>query len=51
MENSPYADFSNVFIPSGKGTITGILSKDDEGNKILKIRSLEDVNLTQDRCL
>lgn len=46
---SGFADFQAKIIPSGRGTITGILKRNGNDFQLL-IRDLEDVQFTQDRC-
>jgi len=48
--NSGYSDFQNEAIPEGSGTVTGILSKENDGYFIV-IRDLEDVTLDEERCV
>ena len=47
--NSGYSDFQNEFLPSGRGTLTGILLKDGEDIQIV-IRDLGDIEFTEERC-
>lgn len=47
--NSGFSDFQDSVLPSGNGTIVGVLlrDRDDFG---LAIRSLEDITFTEERC-
>jgi hypothetical protein len=47
--NSGYSDFQETQLPSGSGTITGILQKENS-NYYLIIRDLDDVNFVNERC-
>ncbi|MGB5274741.1 MAG: DUF5689 domain-containing protein [Flavobacteriaceae bacterium] len=47
--NSGYADFQALPLPEGKGTISGILQKDNS-NFYLVIRDLNDIQFTNGRC-
>lgn len=47
--NSGYADFQAEILPEGNGSITGILVKDGKNPQLI-IRSLEDVDFTNERC-
>jgi hypothetical protein len=47
--NSGYADFQAEILPSGRGSLIGILLKDNNGFQIV-IRSLGDINFEQIRC-
>ncbi|SNR38556.1 Lamin Tail Domain [Lutibacter agarilyticus] len=49
LRNSGFADFKNELLPEGKGTINAILSNYYDDFQ-LYIRSVDDVNLTEDRC-
>jgi DNA-directed RNA polymerase subunit E'/Rpb7 len=49
LRNSGFADFANVVVPSGKGSVTAIYSIFGQ-DKQLMIRSLEDVKMTDPRC-
>ncbi|MDF0715048.1 DUF5689 domain-containing protein [Muricauda sp. 334s03] len=47
--NSGYADFQSEPLPKTNGTLTAILTKDGDIPQLL-IRTLEDVNFTEERC-
>ncbi len=47
--NSGYADFQAEILPEGNGSITGILVKDGKNPQLI-IRSLEDIDFTNERC-
>lgn len=47
--NSGYSDFQAEILPSGRGSLTGVLLKDNKEFQIV-IRSLEDVNFERERC-
>ena len=47
--NSGYADFQAEPLPGANGTITAILTKDGKTPKLV-IRTLDDVNFTEERC-
>ncbi|WP_318310705.1 DUF5689 domain-containing protein [Flagellimonas crocea] len=47
--NSGYADFQAEPLPETNGTITAILTKDGKTPQLV-IRTLEDVNFTEERC-
>lgn len=47
--NSGYADFQAEILPSGRGSLIGVLLKDNKEFQIV-IRSLEDVNFEHERC-
>ncbi|RIV70780.1 DUF5689 domain-containing protein [Flagellimonas aequoris] len=47
--NSGYADFQSEILPDGNGSITGILVRDGKNPQLI-IRSLEDIDFTNDRC-
>lgn len=49
LRNSGYASFNGEPLPSGNGSVVGVLSKYDETYQ-LYIRDLNDVRLTGDRC-
>tara|TARA_R110002050_G_scaffold94765_1_gene197101 strand:+ start:96757 stop:98193 length:1437 start_codon:yes stop_codon:yes gene_type:complete len=52
MQTSTFSDFKSVIVPQGKGTITGIFSRDfgDDFNVII-VNSVTDVNLdSSERC-
>lgn len=49
MRNSGFADFQEEPLPSGRGSITGILLKD--GNDFhIAIRDLDDIRFIEERC-
>lgn len=47
--NSGFSDFQSELLPSGNGTVTGVLKREEE-DYFLVIRSLEDIDLYQERC-
>lgn len=47
--NSGYSDFQGEVLPSGSGTITGILQKENN-DYFLVIRDLNDINFIEERC-
>ncbi|WP_437396304.1 DUF5689 domain-containing protein [Flagellimonas lutimaris] len=47
--NSGYADFQDELLPESNGTLTAILTKDGDTPQLI-IRTLEDVNFTEERC-
>jgi len=47
--NSGYADFQTEPLPEENGTLTAILTKDGDTPQLI-IRTLDDVNFTEDRC-
>jgi len=49
LVNSGYADFQAEPLPEINGTLTAILTKDGDTPQLL-IRTLEDVNFTEERC-
>jgi len=51
LETSTYADFKDVILPFGKGTISGIVSRDySDDFYVIKINSLEDIDFSEERC-
>ncbi len=50
MRNSGFADFKNELIPEGNGQLTAVMSKFNNDFQVF-IRSTNDVNFDQDRCL
>lgn len=49
LVNSGYADFQTEALPEANGTLTAILTKDGKTPQLV-IRTLEDVNFTEERC-
>ncbi|MHA7829670.1 MAG: DUF5689 domain-containing protein [Flagellimonas sp.] len=49
LVNSGYADFQTEPLPEENGTLTAILTKDGDTPQLI-IRTLDDVNFTEDRC-
>ncbi|MBR9854082.1 MAG: lamin tail domain-containing protein [Algicola sp.] len=49
LVNSGYADFQSEPLPETNGTLTAILTKDGDAPQLI-IRTLEDVNFTDERC-
>lgn len=47
--NSGFSDFQSELLPSGNGTLKGILLREKDVFS-LAIRSLEDINFNEDRC-
>ncbi|MEP3208942.1 MAG: DUF5689 domain-containing protein [Maribacter sp.] len=47
--NSGFSDFRSKLLPSGKGTVVGVLLR-DKNEFSLAIRSLEDINFGEERC-
>lgn len=47
--NSGFSDFYTEILPSGNGSVTGVLQKDGK-NYQLVIRNKEDMNFVNDRC-
>ncbi len=47
--NSGYSNFQAEILPSGSGSLIGVLLKDNKGFHIV-IRSLEDLNFENERC-
>lgn len=50
MRNSGFADFKNELMPEGNGQLTAVMSKFNNDFQVF-IRSTNDVNFDQDRCL
>lgn len=51
LETKSFATFKDVLLPTGNGTIAGVISKTFDGSAlVLKLNDLGAVNLTQDRC-
>ena len=51
LETSAFANFKQNLLPSGTGTIAGIVSKTYNGdNLVLMLNSIDDVNLTGEAC-
>ena len=51
LETSSFANFANDILPSGGGTISGIVSKDYFGdNLVLVLNSVSDVEMIGSRC-
>ena len=51
LETSAFANFKQNLLPSGTGTIRGIVSKTYNGdNLVLMLNSIDDVNLTGEAC-
>ncbi len=47
--NSGFSDFQAALLPQGNGTITGVLTKDNNTFQLV-IRDLDDVDLSMERC-
>ena len=50
MLNSGFSDFQNQILPEGNGSITGVLLRENDKFQ-LAVRSLEDINLEDERCV
>lgn len=51
LETSSFASFKNELLPTGNGTVAGVVSKTFDGSSlILSLNSTDDVNLTGERC-
>jgi len=51
LETSAYANFKQNLLPSGTGTVRGIVSKTYDGDSlVLMLNSIDDVNLTGEAC-
>ena len=51
METSSFANFKNVILPTGGGTVSGVITKTFNGSDlVLALNSIEDVNLTGSVC-
>ena len=51
LETSSFASFKEALLPTGNGTIKGIISKTFDGSAlVLVLNDLNDVNLTESRC-
>lgn len=51
LETSSYATFKEVYLPTGNGNLTGVISKTHDGSSlIIALNDPEDVNMTGDRC-
>jgi len=51
LETSAFANFKNMILPSGGGTISGIVSKTYNGSDlVLALNSLNDVNMDAAKC-
>lgn len=51
LETSSFANFKNVILPTGGGTVSGIITKTFNGSDlVLALNSIEDVNLAGARC-
>jgi len=52
LETSTFADFKNFILPTGNGTIAGIITKDYDGdNIVMALNSTNDVNFNSERCI
>lgn len=47
--NSGFSDFQDNFLPEGRGTITGVLTKDNSEYQLI-IRDLDDIQFDLERC-
>jgi len=47
--NSGFSDFQSELLPSGNGTITGVLLREKDDFQLV-IRSREDINFSKERC-
>ena len=51
LETSSFANFKDVLLPTGNGSISGVITKTFDGSAlILALNSIDDVNLTGERC-
>lgn len=51
LETSSFATFKNELLPTGNGSIAGVITKTFDGSSlILALNTLEDVNMTGERC-
>ena len=51
LETSSFANFKNVILPTGGGTVAGIITKTFDGSSlVLALNSVDDVILTGSRC-
>jgi len=52
LESSTFADFKNFILPTGNGVISGIITKDYDGdNIVMALNSPDDVDFNSDRCI
>ncbi|CAM4123342.1 DUF5689 domain-containing protein [Zobellia nedashkovskayae] len=49
MSNSGYSDFQSEILPDGRGTVTGVLFRENDSYQI-SIRSTSDINFDKERC-
>ncbi|WP_291865051.1 DUF5689 domain-containing protein [Maribacter sp.] len=49
VRNSGYSDFQEQIMPSLRGSITGVLSRDTKNYQLI-IRRLEDISFSEERC-
>ncbi|MFS4468833.1 DUF5689 domain-containing protein [Maribacter sp. 2210JD10-5] len=47
--NSGFSDFQAEILPEGRGSITGVLLREND-DYLLVVRDLEDINFNQERC-
>ena len=50
LETSAFASFRDIPLPSGSGTIRGIVSKAIDGGLVLKLNSIDDVDMAGEAC-
>jgi len=51
LESSTFADFKNFILPTGNGTIAGIITKDYDGdNIVMALNNTNDVDFSAARC-
>jgi len=51
LETSSFANFKNVILPTGGGTVSGVVTKTFNGSDlVLALNSIDDVNFTGSRC-
>ncbi|UCD60256.1 MAG: lamin tail domain-containing protein [Flavobacteriaceae bacterium] len=48
--NSGYSDFQDKILPSGNGSVTAVLYRENDDYQLI-IRGLNDLNLTSERCI
>ena len=50
LVNSGFSDFQAELLPGGNGTISGVLLRENDDYQLV-IRTLEDINFSQERCI
>jgi len=52
LETSSFANFKDITIPPGGGTISGIISRNYDGSSmVMVLNKVDDVNMNSDRCM